>query len=363
MYTGHQAPHWERPQLHGVAAVQRTEAGLPWEQELAQNNSVDQDTWLLSFVDVLTLLLTLFVLLLAYQHSVSDQDGGAGILIPAQLVQAVTQIITPDLPPPEKIDQVQPLPDSPVPGLDQVLQQPPVMLHSDILPDPTASVMVTNPEQLLMVDSYVTDAPGGSSLFLDQITAVTTRVESHYLLQLDSLNPEAAMPDLIAFNTKSSATPDTVSRDPVQKLLDELQRSSLQGRIEVSIQPDAVNLEISDNILFTPASAALTATGRELLDDLATTLKALPYALSIEGHTDNIPIQTGLYPSNWELSAARATRVTRHLIEQGIEAERIRAIGYADTRPRADNSSVEGRARNRRVSFVLRMPAQSAEAN
>lgn len=363
MYTGQQAQRWERPQLHGVAAVQRTEAGLPWEQESAHNNSIDQDTWLLSFVDILTLLLTLFVLLLAYQHSVSDQDGGAGVLIPARLVQAVTQIITPDLPPPQRTDQVQPLPDSPVPGLDRVLQQSPVSVHSDLQPDPSASVVVTKPEQLLTTDSPIIDAPGGASMFLEQTTAVTAGVEAHYLLQFDSLNPEAGGAELIALSMTSPVVPDPEAQDPVQKLLNELQRSSLQGRIEVSVRPDAVNLEIRDNILFTPASAELTATGHELLDALAATLNALPYALSIEGHTDNIPIQTALYPSNWELSAARATRVTRHLIEQGVAAERIRAIGYADTRARADNSSVEGRARNRRVSLVLRMPAPAVEAN
>jgi len=117
--------------------------------------------------------------------------------------------------------------------------------------------------------------------------------------------------------------------------------------------PDSVNLEISDSILFTPASAALTASGALLLDELAATLKAHPYNLSVEGHTDNVPIQTARYPSNWELSSSRATEVTRRLIDRGIAAERVRAVGYADTHPRADNATAEGKARNRRVSLVL----------
>ena len=117
--------------------------------------------------------------------------------------------------------------------------------------------------------------------------------------------------------------------------------------------PDSVNLEISDSILFTPASAALTASGAQLLDELAATLKAHPYNLSVEGHTDNVPIKTARYPSNWELSSSRATEVTRRLIDRGIAAERVRAVGYADTHPRADNATAEGKARNRRVSLVL----------
>lgn len=360
MYSGtHKNQHWERPQLHGVAAVERTEAGLPWDQEHS-HNSVDQDAWLLSFIDVLTLLLTLFVLLLAYQKSASDQDGGAGVLMPAQLVQAVTQIITPDIPPPEKVDEIQPLPDSPVPGLDLVLQQQPVMVHENLTPDPSASILITEPEQLLIVDSPIVDAPGGSSLFLAQTTPSLTTVDPHYLLQMEPVNYDEAIAELAKITEGMETASETKPADPMQQLLDDLQHSALSGRVEVSVQSDVINLVISDNILFTPASAALTAGGRDVLDDLAATLKALPYALSVEGHTDNVPIQTAQYPSNWELSAARATMVTRHLIESGIGADRIRAIGYADTRSRADNSSVEGRSRNRRVSFVLRMPTQPA---
>ncbi|MBI5040253.1 MAG: OmpA family protein [Gammaproteobacteria bacterium] len=66
-----------------------------------------------------------------------------------------------------------------------------------------------------------------------------------------------------------------------------------------------------------------------------------------------MPIQTARFPSNWELSSTRATEVTRRLIERGIAPARVRAVGFADTHPRADNASVEGRARNRRVSLVL----------
>lgn len=361
MYTGNQAQSWERPQLHGVAAVQRTEAGLPWEREQAQS-SIEQDTWLLSFIDVLTLLLTLFVLLLAYQKSASDQDGGAGVLIPAQLVQAVAQIITPDISAPETVDEIQPLPDSPVPGLDLVLQQQPVVVYEDPTPDPTATVMVTEPEQLLIADAPLVDAPGGSSLFLSETTSSTSNADPHYLLQLEFRTPDEAVTELAKLAEEQQLTSDTVPIDPMQQLLGDIENSALSGRVEVSVQSEVINLIISDNILFTPASAALTASGRDVLDDLAATLKALPYALSVEGHTDNVPIQTSQYPSNWELSAARATMVTRHLIDKGVDGERIRAIGYADTRARADNSSAEGKARNRRVSFVLRMPTPADKA-
>jgi chemotaxis protein MotB len=141
-----------------------------------------------------------------------------------------------------------------------------------------------------------------------------------------------------------------------EDLLAVLKNSELGRQVEVTARPGKVNLEISDSILFTPASAALSATGLALLDQLAAILRTLPYELSVEGHTDNVPIHTPRYPSNWELSAARAAMVTRKLIDQGIAADRVRAIGYGDTRPRSDNLSPEGRARNRRVTFVLQVP-------
>jgi len=150
------------------------------------------------------------------------------------------------------------------------------------------------------------------------------------------------------------------ARATAEQLRASLQQTGLSERVAMRVRPSAVSLDISDSILFGPASAALSEPGLALLQELATVLRTLPYRLSVEGHTDNVPIKTALYPSNWELSSARAARVTRKLIEQGVVPDRIRAIGYGDTRPRAGNDSAVGRAENRRVTFVLRIDADSA---
>jgi chemotaxis protein MotB len=142
------------------------------------------------------------------------------------------------------------------------------------------------------------------------------------------------------------------------QLLATLNQTVLGDRLEITVHRGTVSLDISDSILFGPASAALSAEGLALLNELAAVLQTLPYQLSVEGHTDNVPIQTARYPSNWELSSARAARVTRKLIEQGVAADRIRAIGYGDTRPRSENDSAEGRAKNRRVTFVLQVETE-----
>lgn len=78
--------------------------------------------------------------------------------------------------------------------------------------------------------------------------------------------------------------------------------------------------------------------------------------ISVEGHTDNIPISTAQFPSNWELSAARAISVVRLLQQRGIEGQRLRAIGYADSLPLRSNDTAEGGAVNRRVNLVLSEP-------
>ncbi|MGB8713812.1 MAG: OmpA family protein [Onishia taeanensis] len=112
-------------------------------------------------------------------------------------------------------------------------------------------------------------------------------------------------------------------------------------------------LRIADHLLFDSASASLTPSGEATLAQLTDKLSAFPGRISVEGHSDNRPITTSRYPSNWELSSARASAVLRFLTQQGIGATRLRAIGYADTKPLSSNDDAQGRASNRRVELVL----------
>lgn len=111
---------------------------------------------------------------------------------------------------------------------------------------------------------------------------------------------------------------------------------------------------VSDDVLFAPGSADLREDGRVALDVLAGALNELPNKISIEGHTDNIPISNAKFPSNWELSTARAGSVLRYLVDShGLDRSRLVAGGYAEQRPLESNDSVEGRARNRRVDIAV----------
>ncbi|MEK7423098.1 MAG: flagellar motor protein MotB [Actinomycetota bacterium] len=110
---------------------------------------------------------------------------------------------------------------------------------------------------------------------------------------------------------------------------------------------------VNDSVLFEPGQAALQEEGVAILDLVALELHDLPNEIAIEGHTDSRPISTTRYPSNWELSTARATSVLRYLVLHGFPADRMSAAGYADTRPVADNATVTGQATNRRVEIVI----------
>ena len=129
--------------------------------------------------------------------------------------------------------------------------------------------------------------------------------------------------------------------------------ADIKDKVDMVTTDSEVNLIIKDDVLFDEGSPKLKALGASVLDHIVQLLGQNDYPVSVEGHTDNIPIHTAQFPSNWELSSYRATTVTHYFIEHGIAVERLRAIGYADTRPIADNGTAEGRARNRRVSLVV----------
>ncbi|MBZ9556533.1 MULTISPECIES: OmpA family protein [unclassified Modicisalibacter] len=126
----------------------------------------------------------------------------------------------------------------------------------------------------------------------------------------------------------------------------------LEG-VDVSRSAAGLNLRIQDRLLFASGQAELTDDGRRILQGLVPFLSDVRGEISIEGHTDDIPIHTARYPSNWELSSARASAVLRYLLERGIRGERLRAIGYAATRPLQPGEDAESRAANRRVELLI----------
>ncbi len=130
----------------------------------------------------------------------------------------------------------------------------------------------------------------------------------------------------------------------------------------VSLQSDNewIEMHLDADLFFDPGRAQLTPQARQLLEQTVQALVTNPNPITIEGYTDNVPTNGGRFPSNWELSAARASSVARYFVERGIRAIRLSAVGYGENHPLATNATPEGRASNRRVVVVVARDAQSA---
>ncbi|KLJ02766.1 flagellar motor protein MotD [Luteimonas sp. FCS-9] len=122
-----------------------------------------------------------------------------------------------------------------------------------------------------------------------------------------------------------------------------------------------LEVEINSDILFPSGSATLDFGAQALLGRLATILRGLPNPIRIEGYTDDRPIRTAQFPSNWELSAARAASVVHLFVREGLAPERLVMVGYGEQRPKADNASEAGRNANRRVVLMVLAEPESTE--
>jgi chemotaxis protein MotB len=158
------------------------------------------------------------------------------------------------------------------------------------------------------------------------------------------------------------AAPEKPAEDPalqaqLRQMTDDLQAAMQvlidQDMIRVQRAPSWVEVEIKTDILFPSGSAVIEPAAVEILERLAGILAERPYPIRIEGHTDNRPIRTAQFPSNWELSAARAARIVRLFEDKGITGTRMVVAGMGENQPVADNTTAEGRNRNRRVALVI----------
>ena len=130
-----------------------------------------------------------------------------------------------------------------------------------------------------------------------------------------------------------------------------------QGQIDVESEARTIIIRIRERGSFTSGSALLNTSFVGVIDKIASALTQIEGKIAVEGHTDDVPINTFAYPSNWDLSAARSVSVVRRMLNiSTLRPDRVTASGFADTRAQAINSTAEGRARNRRVEILVRQP-------
>lgn len=161
----------------------------------------------------------------------------------------------------------------------------------------------------------------------------------------DGLLPESAL-----------QVPTPLPHKPVADPLKGLKLDQLGDDIDVVVNESTVSFRISSEILFSSGQADLSLAGLAVLRRLVPVLNSTSHVIAVVGHTDSVPVRSGRYPSNWELSGSRAGGVVRYLEANGVPSNRLRAVAYADTRPLADNATAEGRASNRRVELIMEMP-------
>ncbi len=136
--------------------------------------------------------------------------------------------------------------------------------------------------------------------------------------------------------------------------VNELQKMIDGGQLTVSIEKGRIVINLPDNVLFATGRSSVNPEGQVALKQVASVLKEFSNRrFQVEGHTDNVPIKSARYPSNWELSTARALNVVHLMIKEGVDAKNISASGFGEFQPRADNETKEGRALNRRIEIIM----------
>ena len=148
------------------------------------------------------------------------------------------------------------------------------------------------------------------------------------------------------------------NEEELDELLEEvegyLEQNELENVISANRTDQGVVLVLQERVLFETAEANVKAEGEPFLDKVALLLENIPNEVRVEGHTDNRPISTAVYPSNWELSGARASSVIRFILKRhDLDQERFISVGYGDTRPIVPNDSIDNWRKNRRVEIVI----------
>ncbi|WP_355660192.1 flagellar motor protein MotB [Halomonas salifodinae] len=307
-----------------------------------------QAGWMLSYIDMMTLLVALFALLLSLaavfrgpaEASPTDPDEAAAsvpqVAVSPFALAAALRVVDGLSPPPPRPQGRDPL-DLPRP-IDWAPPRP-------AAPAPTLAVgqvpfasPASRPAPLLELPEIALHDRLDPEAWDDLTLVVTERPPSN----AHRLDPEAL------------AGAERLQEEVSARLGEARELPSLEG-VEISPVAEGLNLRIQDRLLFDSATAELSEAGRELIERLVAIIQRHEGTVSVEGHSDDRPIFTDRFPSNWELSSARAIVILRQLERAGVDASRLRAIGYGETRPLADNDSPEGRAANRRVEVIVHL--------
>lgn len=295
----------------------KLQSSLSLEDLLAQPSPRNSQNWLLTYLDVFVLIVMLVITLITLSDINTEQQTAAIKLKKTSILKcppATTPVII-NCPPPvvAETNPVQPI----VPSEYKIEINP-------IIPDNK-----TEPKE--------------------------SNIDSIPPTHIDTPEIKIAVePNSQPTDTKPAVVNPTNEDKLQQQLTEAIDEFGLNKAVNIKVTSGYAQLEIQDKVLFKSSEADLTASGEALIKRLTPLLKQAVGLILIEGHTDNIPIKTVQFPSNWELGSSRATSVLHFLVSQQLDSSRLRATTYADTMPIADNSTQEGREKNRRVNILIK---------
>jgi len=194
-------------------------------------------------------------------------------------------------------------------------------------------------------------SPVGPSLFQTGTPSSKTTVPGN---GTDPNNTAYTKPDASAIASQVKANTEKMSIDAIKAKLDKFAADNgLQLTLITATEERGLVVSIQETLLFESGSADITARARDILEKVSTVLAVAPNQIKVEGHTDNLTINTAKFPSNWELSVIRSINVVHILQHDGITADRLSAAGYGEYRPISSNDTDAGRAKNRRIDLVV----------
>lgn len=358
-----------------------------------------EDGWFLTYLDMMTLLLVAMIVMLAFSGNLARHDGLLAEATAAPVIAGVASSYS-------AAESARPASALPMSETSEDTDSP-AAAHPDDIPAPDAAFPYpAAPTTAFEQSGYPSDAIAAlaaayptpmdlapkpapeiepavvtSALTPSETPAATTVLVAAAAAPPASVSlssPPAATPPDMALppnETQTSPASLTLASDAVsppvpelplpptppdnapsegESLAAALPLGELGSEVEVIINQRSVSLRINNEILFGTGQADLSPHGSTVLKRMAEVLSRDGYHIVVEGHTDSVPVRSNSrYPSNWELSSDRAGSVVRYLLANGIDKAHVKTVGYADTRPIADNQSADGRARNRRVELVV----------
>jgi len=259
-----------------------------------QEVHVNQERWLISYADFITLLFAFFVVM----YSISQVNDSKYRVLSDTFIEAFNQPT-----------------DAQATAESQDNASPSTAIVTPIdLGHTAVNQLATNEQESVVNDSPIVEAP------LSPVEPVKTSDE---LTQIS----------------------DLVTEKFTQLINDQM--------IQVSSNELWLQIELKDSILFSSGSADASEQAQKIFDEIAGILQSYSNPVQIEGFTDNIPIKSAKYPTNWELSTARASAIVKYLASKGIAPERLSAVGYGEYQPVVANDTEQGRAQNRRVTIMV----------